>query len=86
MFFSSVYFNMEIKKQQQYIRMVLDGKKIPYTIVDISSDLEAKLKMREISGERSVPPQIANGDSYCGGFSEFEMAVEEGDLEGFLKL
>lgn len=33
-----------------------------------------------------VAPQIANGDEYCGGFEEFENAIELENLEEFLKL
>ena len=47
--------------------MVLDGKKVAYEIVDISSDDSAKDKMREIAGDpKSLPPQICKGDQYCG--------------------
>ena len=46
--------------------MVLDSKKIAYEMRDISTDDDAKLKMREIAGERAQPPQIAIGDTYCG--------------------
>ena len=47
--------------------MVLDSKKIPYTVVDISADESGKGKMREIAGDpKALPPQIANGDQYCG--------------------
>lgn len=46
--------------------MVLDGKKIPYEVVDISSSDTDKAKMRELAGPSSLPPQIANGDNLCG--------------------
>lgn len=53
--------------------MVLDGKKIPYQVVDISSDDSAKAKMRELAGASSLPPQIANGDQYCGVRSVYKL-------------
>ena len=57
----------QIKKQQQKIEMILDSKKIPYEKVDISADEAAKTKMRAIVGNPSaVPPQLCNGDQYCG--------------------
>ena len=47
--------------------MILDGKKIPYDVVDVAASQESKAKMREIANNpTAVPPQIANGDTYCG--------------------
>ena len=47
--------------------MILDGKKIPYSVVDIAADSSAKDRMREIMGNpKGLPPQILNGDQYCG--------------------
>jgi hypothetical protein len=55
--------------------MVLDGKKIEYTINDISSNEEAKTKMREFAGPKSLPPQICNGDQYCGVSTDFSLLL-----------
>ena len=47
--------------------MVLSSKKIAFDEIDISSCEEGKAKMREIAGDqKALPPQIANGDVYCG--------------------
>ena len=47
--------------------MILDGKKISYSKVDVSADEAGKAKMRELAGDsKALPPQLANGDSYCG--------------------
>ncbi|XP_031568536.1 SH3 domain-binding glutamic acid-rich-like protein 3 [Actinia tenebrosa] len=87
LYFSSASGNQEIKKQQIKIQQVLDGKKIPYTILDISSDADLRTKMRELmDDEKALPPQIFNGDQYCGNFQRFEEAIEEETLEQFLKL
>ena len=57
----------QLKKHQQRIVMVLASKKIAYEEVDIASSEEAKNKMREIAQDpKALPPQIANGDQYCG--------------------
>ena len=45
---------------------MLDALKIAYEEIDISTDREAKEKMREFAGATSLPPQIVNGDTYCG--------------------
>lgn len=47
--------------------MILEGKKIPYELVDISQKVESKELMRQIAGDSTaLPPQICNGDVYCG--------------------
>ena len=47
--------------------MILDSKKIEYRAVDVAASDDAKKKMREISGNpNALPPQICNGDQYCG--------------------
>ena len=62
-----MYINTQIKKAQQHIKMILDGKKIKYEEVDVAADSEAKDKMREIIGDdKALPPKIFKGDTYCG--------------------
>ncbi|XP_077568349.1 SH3 domain-binding glutamic acid-rich-like protein 3 isoform X2 [Stigmatopora nigra] len=86
-YYASVSGNMELKKRQQRIEMALDGKGIKYEKVDITASQEAKDKMRAIVGDpTALPPQICNGNQYCGDFVMFEVAVENGELENFLKL
>ena len=47
--------------------MILDAKKIEYKSVDVAASEDAKKKMRAIAGDpKALPPQIANGDAYCG--------------------
>lgn len=47
--------------------MILEGKKIEFQKIDIAASSEAKNKMREISNDsKALPPQICNGDQYCG--------------------
>lgn len=46
---------------------VLDGLKYVYTLVDICQDQKDKDSMRKIVGDcKALPPQICNGDTYCG--------------------
>merc|ERR1719494_434344 len=42
--------------------------------------------MREFAGATSRPPQIVNGDTYCGDFEAFAEAVEMERLREFLHL
>ena len=86
-YYSSVAGNLEIKKQQERIQMVLDGKKIPYNKLDVAASEDLKNKMRQIMGdEKALPPQLANGEKYCGNFDQFEEAIECEKLTEFLKL
>ncbi|XP_077986728.1 SH3 domain-binding glutamic acid-rich protein homolog [Glandiceps talaboti] len=85
-YYSSVSSSLEIKKAQQKIFMVLEGKKIAFERVDISADDEAKKFMLEKTTEHALPPQIFNDDQYCGDFESFDESVEMETLDSFLKL
>uniref|UniRef100_A0A3Q2DA66 SH3 domain-binding glutamic acid-rich-like protein 3 n=2 Tax=Cyprinodon variegatus TaxID=28743 RepID=A0A3Q2DA66_CYPVA len=86
-YMASVSGSLEMKKSQDRIFSVLSSKKIPFKAVDITQDSEYKDLMRKIAGNpTALPPQICNGDQYCGDFAAFENAVELNQLEQFLKL
>ncbi|XP_071955091.1 SH3 domain-binding glutamic acid-rich-like protein 3 [Antedon mediterranea] len=86
-YFTSVSSNLEIKKHQQKIEMILDGKKIPYEKIDISVGESVKEKMRSVAGDpKAMPPQLCNGDQYCGDYAQFELAVDDETLNEFLKI
>ncbi|XP_003384043.1 PREDICTED: SH3 domain-binding glutamic acid-rich-like protein 3 [Amphimedon queenslandica] len=86
-YYSSVSSNLELKKNQQKIEMILDSKKIPYNKLDVAADTDLRDKMRGIIGDpKALPPQLFNGDTYCGDFDAFEEALETETLEEFLKL
>lgn len=87
LYYSSVSSNLELKKRQQKIMMILDSKKIDYDKVDIAGNDDAKQKMRELMGNQTgLPPRLTRGDTDLGGYDEFEDAVENGELSVFLKL
>lgn len=57
----------QIKSQQSEVTRVLDGKRIQYQLVDISQDNALRDEMRALAGNpKATPPQIVNGDQYCG--------------------
>lgn len=86
-FFTSVSGSLEMKKRQERIFSVLSSKKILFEVVDISQNSEDKDLMRKRAGNpTALPPQICNGDVYCGDFAAFENAVEMEELEAFLQL
>uniref|UniRef100_A0A4W6E2U7 Uncharacterized protein n=1 Tax=Lates calcarifer TaxID=8187 RepID=A0A4W6E2U7_LATCA len=66
-FYSSVSGSLEMKKRQDRIISVLSSKNIPYKLVDISQNSDMKDLMRQRAGNpTALPPQICNGDVYCG--------------------
>nr|AAI22220.1 Zgc:153284 [Danio rerio] len=86
-YYSSVCGSREVKQHQGEILGFLDSKKIKYFTVDISTSNDAKEQMRKKVGNPSaMPPQVFNGDKYCGDYQKFFDAVEEGKPEAFFKL
>ncbi|XP_034269426.1 SH3 domain-binding glutamic acid-rich-like protein 3 [Pantherophis guttatus] len=84
---TSVTGSREIKSQQSEVTRILDGKNIKYNMVDISQDNALREEMRNKSGNpKAIPPQIFNGDHYCGDYELFVEAVEQNTLQQFLKL
>ncbi|XP_042296367.1 SH3 domain-binding glutamic acid-rich-like protein 3 [Sceloporus undulatus] len=84
---TSVTGSREIKSQQSEVTRILDGKNIKYNLVDISQDNTLREEMRTKSGNpKAIPPQIFNGDHYCGDYELFVEAVEQNTLQEFLKL
>ena len=52
---------------QNQIKWPLDGMKIRYAEIDVSLEQDALRRMRELMGNPlAEPPQIFNGDDYCG--------------------
>ncbi|KAG9347658.1 hypothetical protein JZ751_005230 [Albula glossodonta] len=86
-YYTSVSSNLKIKQNQQQIFMHLDSKKIQYKTIDISTDSEVKDEMRrKVNDPTALPPQIFNGDVYCGDYDKFFEAVEAGNEKDFFKL
>lgn len=65
MFCFLLCFQIYIK--QNRIKLILDGKKIPYEEIDLSKNQEVREEMRALAGIPDLlPPQIFNGNTYCG--------------------
>ncbi|KAJ4929213.1 hypothetical protein JOQ06_004826 [Pogonophryne albipinna] len=84
-FYTSVSGSREIKKKQQKIWDVLSAKKVEFEAIDISQDSN-KDEMKEMANDATVPPQICNGNEYCGNYEAFLEAIENEQLDAFLKL
>ncbi|KAM6915211.1 SH3 domain-binding glutamic acid-rich-like protein 3 [Xenentodon cancila] len=86
-FLTSVSGSLELKKKQERVVSILTSKNIPFKPVDISQNSDDKDLMRKRAGNpTALPPQICNGDVYCGDFDAFENAIEMEELEKFLGL
>ncbi|XP_048767542.1 SH3 domain-binding glutamic acid-rich-like protein 3 [Ostrea edulis] len=86
-YMTTVATNREIYIKQNRIKLILDGKKIPYEEIDLSKNQEVREEMRARAGIPDLlPPQIFNGDTYCGDFQAFDDANEDGRLLEFLQL
>ncbi|XP_051961771.1 SH3 domain-binding glutamic acid-rich-like protein 3 [Xyrauchen texanus] len=86
-YYSSVSGSREVKRHQAEIFQFLDAKKIKYCVVDITESTNKKDEMRKKVGNPSaMPPQVFNGDKYCGDYQKFFDAVEDEKPEAFFKL
>lgn len=83
--------NKEIVTHQQRIFMILNSLHIPITVIDIAAPgmeddtdfMRGNAKKKD--GQRHVlPPQIFNGEKYCGDYDDFDLANEDDVLEEFL--
>merc|ERR1712066_1064732 len=81
----------EITNRQHRILMILKSLGIAMDCVDISAPgmdeqrdfMRASAKKKE--GQRhALPPQIFNGEKYCGDYDDFDVANEDDTLEEFL--
>merc|ERR1711997_723925 len=81
----------EITNSQHRITMILKSLGIALKQVDISAPgmdeqrdfMRASAKKKE--GQRhALPPQIFNGEKYCGDYDDFDFANEDDELEEFL--
>ncbi|KAK9498964.1 hypothetical protein O3M35_003495 [Rhynocoris fuscipes] len=89
---SGISGNKEVKKRQQRIMMILDSKNIKYVAIDITEPGKEAEKQfmqdnaKAADSKHPLPPQIFNGDQYCGDYLGFDLANENDELEVFLKL
>ncbi|TSP79475.1 SH3 domain-binding glutamic acid-rich-like protein 3 [Bagarius yarrelli] len=86
-YISSAGGSREIKKQQEAILQYLQSKNIKYFEKDVTESSEIKEEMRKKAGNpKALPPQVFNGDHYCGDYQAFFDAVEDGKADKFFKL
>merc|ERR1712029_393401 len=87
----TVIWYFQITNSQHRIIMILKSLGIAMDIVDISAPgmedqrdmMRASAKKKE--GQRhALPPQLFNGEKYCGDYDDFDVANEDDELEEFL--
>ncbi|XP_078416704.1 SH3 domain-binding glutamic acid-rich-like protein 3 [Cetorhinus maximus] len=86
LYISSVSASREVRSQQSEVERVLEIKRIEYKRIDISVSETLLEEMRSRTGNPSaLPPQIFNDNSYCGDYWQFYDAVENEEIDHFLK-
>ncbi|XP_017537069.1 SH3 domain-binding glutamic acid-rich protein isoform X5 [Pygocentrus nattereri] len=92
-FLASSSGSTAIKKKQQDVLGFLEALKIEYAQLDIASNEENRMWMREnVPGDMKpsngipLPPQIFNEENYCGDYETFFNAKEENSVYEFLGL
>ncbi|XP_016085476.1 SH3 domain-binding glutamic acid-rich-like protein 2 isoform X2 [Sinocyclocheilus grahami] len=83
----------QVKKRQQAIVGFLEANRISFEEVDITMLENRRLWMyRNIPEEKRpekgnpLPPQIFNGDDYCGDYEDFFQSKEMNTVFSFLRL
>uniref|UniRef100_A0A8C4KPU6 SH3 domain-binding glutamic acid-rich-like protein 3 n=1 Tax=Dromaius novaehollandiae TaxID=8790 RepID=A0A8C4KPU6_DRONO len=55
------------RQRQAEVRRILDGNRLRYELIDVPVSEGRLREMREKAGDpQATPPQICNGDEYCG--------------------
>ncbi|KAG9222686.1 hypothetical protein CCMSSC00406_0004600 [Pleurotus cornucopiae] len=79
-FLTTIASQPALRQRQEYLLRILQVKKIPFTSYDLASDEEAKKLWK-----RKAPPANQQLPGILA-FTDFEEAVEYGELETFLRL
>jgi len=92
-YMTSVSSKLQISKQQRAILDFLDARGIDYRPVDMCANLKARGQMLEKlpedskpEGKQILPPQVFNGEDYCGDYEQFFDAREMDLIYSFFKL
>ncbi|XP_055965884.1 SH3 domain-binding glutamic acid-rich-like protein 2 [Sorex fumeus] len=92
-FVASSSGSVAIKKKQQDVVRFLEANKIEFEEVDITMSEEQRQWMyKNIPAEKKpaqgnpLPPQIFNGDRYCGDYDSFFESKESNTVYSFLGL
>ena len=65
------------------IRFLQDHKEKHITIIDLTGNMEGRIKLMEVTGKRTVP-QIYIAGNYVGGYDEMRKLDAQGKLDELL--
>ena len=65
-------------------KRLLDRKKVPYEEIDVAGDDEARVRLMQRTGRRTVP-QIFIGERHVGGSDDLHALEERGELDPLLQ-
>ncbi|XP_028570639.2 SH3 domain-binding glutamic acid-rich-like protein 3 [Lacerta agilis] len=86
-YYTSVTGSREVKQRQSDVIRILDGNRMKYQLVDVSISESLLQEMRDKAGKPdAIPPQIFNGEEYCGDFEMLYEATENEEVRKFLKI
>ncbi|XP_040855665.1 SH3 domain-binding glutamic acid-rich-like protein 3 [Ochotona curzoniae] len=86
-YYTSVSGSREVKQRQEEVTRILDTYKIKYELIDVSVSFKVLEEMRrKVSTPTALPPQIFNGQEYCGDYEMFHEAKENKEILKFLKM
>ena len=68
-----------------WAKKLLESKKVKYTMIDVTSDVNLRQQMEDLSGRNSVP-QIFIGDQHIGGFDDLSALDKAGQLDPLLSV
>ncbi|XP_059107297.1 SH3 domain-binding glutamic acid-rich-like protein 3 [Peromyscus eremicus] len=86
-YYTSVSCSREVKQRQDEVMRILDTYEVKYELIDIAVSSHVLEEMRtKVASPKAVPPQIFNGQDYCGDFMTFHSAKENKEILKFLKM
>jgi len=92
-YMTSVSSRLQISKQQRAILDFLDARGIEYRPIDMCANTKARGQMldklsedKKEDGKQILPPQVFNGEDYCGDYEQFFDARECDLIYSFFKL
>jgi hypothetical protein len=92
-FISNSAFSYEVRKKQLHILDILTALHIEHESIDVldpRNDEQLKFmhsnSTPKKAGQKPTPPQVFNGDTYCGDYDKFAESLEWDQLYEFLKL
>jgi glutaredoxin 3 len=65
-------------------KKLLQKKNVAYEEIDVGADDDARMKLIETTGRRTVP-QVFIGDTHVGGSDDLYALEERGELDGLLQ-